>query len=96
MGCWITPLTDKVTWAGRFIFDFIPSLCVALNFVLTPSCAMFRVCEAPAAPLVRSIAVPDVAFEALDASLIVLWSSLIIKYEPSDKPPIAVPHHHYM
>ena len=52
---------------------------------------MLRVCDPPAAPLVRSIAVPAAAFDALDASLIVLWSSLIIKYEPSARPPIAVP-----
>ena len=46
-------------------------MCVALNFVLTPSNAILSVCDPPAAPLVRSIAVPDVAFDALDASLIV-------------------------
>ena len=65
-------MIDKLNCAARLIFAFVPLLCVALNFVLTPSCAMFRVCDPPAAPLVRSIAVPDVAFDALDASLIVL------------------------
>ena len=65
-------MIDKLNCAARLIFAFVPLLNVALNFVLTPSNAMFRVCELPAAPLVRSIAVPAAAFDALDASLIVL------------------------
>ena len=64
-------MIDKLNCAARLIFDFVPLLCVALNFVLTPSCAMFRVCDPPAAPLVRLIAVPAAAFEELVASLIV-------------------------
>ena len=64
-------MIDRVICAARLIFAFVPLLYVALNFVLTPSCAMFRVCDPPAAPLVRLIAVPAVAFDALDASLIV-------------------------
>ena len=64
-------MIDKLNCAARLIFAFVPLLNVALNFVLTPSNARFRVCELPAAPLVRSIAVPAAAFDALDASLIV-------------------------
>ena len=64
-------MIDSDICAARLTFAFVPLLCVALNFVLTPSCAMLRVCDPPAAPLVRLIAVPAVAFDALDASLIV-------------------------
>ena len=64
-------MIDKLNCAARLIFAFVPLLNVALNFVLTPSNARFRVCDPPAAPLVRLIAVPAVAFDALDASLIV-------------------------
>ena len=65
-------MIDKLNCAARLIFAFVPLLNVALNFVLTPSNAMFKVCDPPAAPLVRLIAVPAAAFDALDASLIVL------------------------
>ena len=65
-------MIDKLNCAARLIFAFVQLLNVALNFVLTPSNARFRVCELPAAPLVRSIAAPAAAFDALDASLIVL------------------------
>ena len=65
-------MIDKLNCAARLIFAFVPLLCVALNFVLTPSNAILRVRDPPAAPLVRSIAVPAVAFDALYASLFVL------------------------
>ena len=63
-------MIDKLNCAARLIFAFFPLLRVALNFVLTPSNAIVSVCDVPAAPLVRSIAVPAAAFEELVASLI--------------------------
>ena len=77
--------------ADLVIFAFTPFVWVALNFVLTPSNATFNVWEDPAPTPVILTAVPLIALFALVANLIVLWSSLIMKYTPSESPVITVP-----
>jgi len=73
-GCCKTPLIEIVSCAARVASAPVPLLYVALNFVLMPSKATFRVCESPAPSAFKLIAVPDAASLAFNASCIVFLS----------------------
>ena len=64
----MTPLCDKNNCDALVICAFVPLVCVTTNFVLTPSRATLKVCDVPEPSVVKFIAVPEFAFEALVAN----------------------------
>ena len=79
MGFWTTLFIETISWDDLVILAIFPPVCVALNFLFTPSNDAVNVCEEPDPNPDKLIAVPAAALLAFVASLNVFLSTLIIK-----------------
>ena len=71
-------MIERLICPARLTPALVPLLCVAENFVLTPSNATVNVCAVPLPTEVMLIAVRLAAFDADVANLIVFLPSSII------------------